>query len=277
MPTNVTIEYQKAEKKFFEAGTLEEKLKALREMLATSPSHKGAEKLRKQIKERIARFKRIVEESRTKKGARIKTSIKKEGAARVVIVGTPNSGKSTLLSKLTNAKPEIADYPFTTKKPEVGILDYKGVKIQIIEIPAITENFIEKEKSALYLSIIREADLIIVTYNNLEERKLVLTELKENGINIKLLDFKDVSEDRIWENLGLIKIYTKQPGKKKEEKPVALEKGSTIRNLAEKVHKDFVKKFKFARVWGKSAKFDGQTVSLEHVLNDEDIVEIHLK
>ena len=99
--------------------------------------------------------------------------------------------------------------------------------------------------------------------------------------NYYTLDFKnDDVEDikqKIWSRLGKIYVFTKQPGKKKDFPPVALEKGSNIEILALKVHKDFVKKFRFARIWGPSAKFDGQQVGLNHVLQEEDIVEFHMK
>src|SRR3989344_2605842 len=82
-------------------------------------------------------------------------------------------------------------------------------------------------------------------------------------------------KDKIWNALDLIKVFTKQPGKKADYPPIALKKGSTVRTLAEYIHKDFVKKFKYAKVWGKSVKFKGQVLGLNHVLEDEDIVEFH--
>src|SRR3990167_4915629 len=106
MPINATYEYENAEKNFHEAHTISEKFKALQEMLAKAPGHKGAEKLRKSIKERIKKYKE-------------------------------------LLSKLTNAKPVISEIEFTTKLHEIGILDYRGIKLQILEIPAITKNYNE--------------------------------------------------------------------------------------------------------------------------------------
>ena len=84
-------------------------------------------------------------------------------------------------------------------------------------------------------------------------------------------------EEKIWNSLDIIKVYTKQPGKEKDYPPVALKKGSTIQDLAEIVHKDFVKNFKYARVTGKSVKFENMRCGLDHVLFDEDIVEFHTK
>ena len=81
----------------------------------------------------------------------------------------------------------------------------------------------------------------------------------------------------IWEELDLIRVFTKDPRKKEvEEEPITLKKGSTVEDLVEKIHQDFLKKFKYAKVYGKSVKFNGQTVGLKHVLEDKDIVEIYL-
>ena len=60
------------------------------------------------------------------------------------------------------------------------------------------------------------------------------------------------------------------------KEPLILQKGVTVKDVCNKLHKDFVSKFRFARVWGKSAKFPGQKLGLGHVLEDRDVVEIHL-
>ncbi len=105
---------------------------------------------------------------------------------------------------------------------------------------------------------------------------------KKDGIEMFEVDILKNSlealKQKIWENLSLIRIYTKEPGRQpSRENPLTLRRGDTIRDMARYIHKDFVKRFKFARVWGKSAKFEGQVVGLEHKLEDEDVVEMHLK
>ena len=80
----------------------------------------------------------------------------------------------------------------------------------------------------------------------------------------------------IWLSLGLVRVYTKTPGKPAETKPLTLPAGSNIRKVVEKVHKTMLKNFRFARIWG-SAKFDGAQVGLSHVVKDRDVVEIHTK
>ena len=277
MPINAGIEFQKAERKYAESSTNQEKLIALNEMLRTAPKHKSSQVLLSDIKGKIAKYKELLKKEKQSKKGTSKFSIKKDGSATIVIVGTTNSGKSTLLKKLTNKNVEIAPYPFTTKKPEIATLDYKGIKLQLIEIPAIVKYFYKTQNGPTFLSIIRTSDLIILTFKNDNERKMLLEELE--GIKVKTIEYKNQEniKDIIWKNLGLIKIYTKSPGKEKEYPPVAMKKNSTVRNLAEKIHKDFVKKFRFARIWGKSIKFNGSPVSLSHVLEDDDIVELHLK
>jgi len=277
MPVNPGIAYQKAEQEYVQARTDSQRLIALKKMLTLVPKHKGSEKLQKQIKEKIAKIRYKKEKEIKQKKAQHTEIIKKEGAAAVVLVGTVNSGKSTLLAKLTNSKVKIAEYPFTTKKPELGIIDYKGIKIQVIEVPAIIKNFNETEKAPYFLSLIKSADLIVLLFKNAEEKKLLDSELSDIEIPKLIYNNEEDFKDRIWNKLDLIKVHTKMPGKKPNYPPVALKKGSTIEDLAEHVHKDFIRNFKFARIWGKSAKFQGQNISLNHVLQDEDTVELHLK
>jgi len=275
MPVNPTYEYELAEKKFFEAITISEKIKALEEMLSTCPSHKGAENLRSEIKQRISRYRKLLEKERHKKKGRT-IGVKKEGAAQVVLVGTTNSGKSTLLNRLTGSKVKVADYEFTTLMPEQGMMDYNGIKIQIVEIPAITENFLQREKGPLFMSIIRSADLIVIMYKNNAERKLILNELK--NVDVKKIDNSENIKEDIWKSLGLVYVFTKAPGKEKKWPPVALDKNFSVGDLALRVHKDFIKKFDYAIVYGKSSKFKKrQRVGLNHVLENGDVVELHMK
>ena len=283
MPANVGFEYEKAEKEYLQAKTFSDKLICLRKMLSSLSKHKGNEALQKDLKRKISKYKELLEKEKkaTKKSGK-GLSIKKEGAAQVVIIGKTNTGKSFLLSKLTNAKPLIADYEFTTTVPEIGTMDYDGVLIQVIEVPAITEGFMEKEKGPMFLGIIRGADLAVILGMNEEDYDLVGKELDLAGINIKRIyadSYEDIGtiKDQIWKNLGLIYVYTKTPGKDKDYPPVALDEGSTIKDLARKVHKDFVKKFEYAKLWGSSVRYDGLKVSIDHVLKNGDVVEFHLK
>lgn len=275
MALNPGIGYQMALKKFEDARTIAERLAALQEMLRTVPKHKSSEGLVSDIKTKISKYKKLIEkEKQQKKKSGSSLAIKKEGAATVCIVGTTKSGKSTLLNQLTNAKVKVSPFPFTTTKPEIGTLDYNGVKIQLIEIPAIIKNYLETSDGPQNLGIIRMADLLIL----MGDINLIRKELDRADINKDYIVYTGQEiKGKIWNKLGLIKVYTKEPGKKPRFPPMALKKGSTIRDIARGVHQDFIKKFKYARVWGKSAKFKGQMQGLDHVLQDGDIVELHIR
>ncbi len=90
----------------------------------------------------------------------------------------------------------------------------------------------------------------------------------------------DKLKDELYELAGIIRVFTKSPGEEPAYPPVPLKRGgSTVMDLAERIHKDFAKNFRYARVWGgKSVKFPGQRVGADHVLEDGgDIVEIHAR
>jgi len=79
----------------------------------------------------------------------------------------------------------------------------------------------------------------------------------------------------IIKKLHLIKVYTKPVGKKVSKEPLIMKQPVTVKKVCEKVHKNMVKNFRYARVWGSSAKFPGQKVGLNHKLHDKDVIQIH--
>jgi small GTP-binding protein len=88
----------------------------------------------------------------------------------------------------------------------------------------------------------------------------------------------DTIKEIIYNGLNVVRVYCKEVGKEADlDIPMIMFKGATIEDMCNKLHKDFVKKFKFARLWGKSAKFPGQKKMLGHKLDDGDIVEIHVR
>jgi len=87
----------------------------------------------------------------------------------------------------------------------------------------------------------------------------------------------DKLKDELYELAGIIRVFTKSPGEEPAYPPVPLRRGSTVMELAERIHKDFARNFRYARVWGKSVKFPGQRVGADHVLEDGDVVEIHAR
>src|SRR5512139_3814525 len=126
MPANLTPQYLEAELKFKQAKTTSEKIHALEVMMAIIPKHKGTEKLRGQLKGRMAKLKEELQHRPTLGKSEFVYSVKREGAGQVVLLGLPNSGKSNLLTQLTHALSEVADYPFTTKKPIPGMMEFEN-------------------------------------------------------------------------------------------------------------------------------------------------------
>lgn len=270
MSTNVTVEYLKAEERYAQAKTREEKIAALEEMISACPKHKATENLLNQLKQRLAKMRKQSEA----KAARRSIAIAKEGDAQICIIGLTQSGKSTLLRLLTNAKPEVSSVPYTTKKPVVGVADYLGVKLQLIEIPSS----FRRE----FMSIAQNCDAVAVVVRDWQETNEVRNILEEFRIrkpvceiNTTLEKNAEAIKEKIWKVLGMIRVYTKEPGKPAEKKPLVLKKGSTVEEAVSQIHKDFLKYFKFARIWG-STKYPGEKVGLEHRLKDGDILEIRI-
>ncbi len=274
MPTNLPAEWSKYYEAYLNAKTTKEKIKALQEVIAHTPKNKATEKLLGKFKRKLAELRKESEKKKVK--SRKSLSVPKEGDVQVSIIGLPNSGKSTFLKRITNSEPKIAPYPYTTTKPEVGMFEFEGVKIQLVEIPSTF--------TPEMLSIARTSDLIIFLIGETLDREEQLSELKklkekegfENCIFVESSIPKEQLFEKIWSKLGLIRVYTKEPGKV-PGKPLVIKAGSTVEDVAEELHKDFIRYFKYAKIWGTSAEFPGQKVGLEHVLKDGDVVEIHIK
>lgn len=286
MPINAGPLYFIAEEKFLKAATNEEKIRCLEEMIRELPKHKGTEKVLAQLKRKLAKLK--AEAQAGKKGAKFR-GIEKTGDAQVCILGKTNSGKSSLLKALTGKDVEISEKEFTTIKPEIGMMDFGGAQIQLIEIPSTFDS--------THLSLLHTCDLVLILYTNREEKKELDEMLKKRNIRAKKLfiasksdicNYTDIMKisartgeglenlrSQIWESLDLIRTYTKRGGKV-EKIPVVLKKGSILKDFARQIHKDFVENFAFARVYDKS-QFSGRKVGLKYELKEGDVVEIHTK
>jgi len=328
MPANLPPEYLEAEKRYRAAKNPAEKLACLEDMLTLLPKHKGTDKLRADLRRRVSKVKAA---SQTKKGAGKRESafqIDKEGAGQVVVVGPANVGKSALVARLTNANPEVANFPLTTWKPTPGMMPVENIQIQLVDTPPLNRDYLEPE----LLDLIRRSDLILLvvdlqtdpveqleeTVNLLEENRIVPSHLRDQYTEHRLLKFipflvlanknDDANTDenleifqeltdKDWpmisvstitgrnlellkntlvDKLEIIRVYSKAPGKEVDlTAPFVLKRGSTVEDFAGKVHKDFVAKLKIAKVWGDSV-FDGQMVQRDYILQDGDVVELHI-
>jgi small GTP-binding protein len=160
MAVNLTPQYHEAEAEYKRAQTAEERLAALKKMWVEVPKHKASEKLQAELKKKLSAAREELEDRQHKGGkkAGVSHKVPRQGAGQVVIVGPPNAGKSRLLTRLTRATPEVAPYPFTTREPHVGMMDWEDVKVQLIDTPPITADFLEGYLS----SMVRSADAAVL-------------------------------------------------------------------------------------------------------------------
>ena len=141
-----------------------------------------------------------------------------------------------------------------------------------------TDQFIDSlDESCKYiptLKVINKIDLADKEYLN--EIKSEMQDAIFISAN-KQINVEELKRE-IFDKLNLIRIYLKPQGKKADyEEPLIVRKDSTVREVATKLHRDFVRNFRHAKVWGSSVKFEGQKVGLDHVLNDEDVLRIIVK
>jgi small GTP-binding protein len=329
MPANLPPQYFEKEKELKTARTVEDKIAIMEELLRLIPKHKGTEKLQALYKTKISKLR----SQSQKKGVTSRQGptfhVDKAGAGQVILTGLPNSGKSSLIKALTNANPDIGNYPFTTHSPSPAMMMYENIQIQLIDTPPITPEYFEP----WHAELIKSADAVLLVMdlgsqdpeNDLSEIKKKLKEknielvpdeqevsdekryftkrtlvvankidlpdsevcldvLKNtldtefNVISISTLEETGLDElkNKIFVMLKVVRVYSKMPGKKVDKKdPFVFQVGDTLMDMAKTVHKDFSLKLKFARIWGQG-KYQGQKVNHDYVLQDEDIIELHI-
>ncbi len=360
--------------------SLEEKIKEIEAEIKKTPYNKATQHHIGKLKAKIARLKGEVEKrAASKGGGGLGYSVKKTGDATVVLVGFPSVGKSTLLNRLTDANSPVGSYDFTTLNVVPGIIDYKGAKIQILDVPGLIRGAASgKGRGREVLGVVRSADLVIFLIDvfNLQQLKVLQDELYDTGIRcdtrpraikinekkiggisvsstvklenidertvkeilkeyrmhcvnvilredatpdefidviagnriylpslvvlnkidlvkedyldevgLQLKDYIPISadsgtnikrlKDEIFNRLNFIRVYMKPQGEKADmEEPMIVMKGTNVGEICNKLHRDFRRKFRYGLVWGKSVKFDGQRVGLEHVLIDGDVLSV---
>jgi small GTP-binding protein len=233
--------------------------------------------------------------------------VRREGAAQIAFVGPPNAGKSSLLQALSQIQIKTGDYAFTTLRPVPALTRIGGVLLQLVEIPGLIEGANEDRGGGrALLGVLRNADGIVFCHaadEPLATLEVVRAEVAAAGIEkpallaltksdevetvdsgvvedmevvaVSVLD--DESLDRlreaIWRLTGLIRVYPRRAGIVDDE-PFALAVGATVADVADRVHHDVGRSCTGALVWGPSARFDGQRVGRDHVVEDGDVVEV---
>ncbi len=313
MPANLTPDYLAAEREYREARAPAERIAALERMLATLPKHKGTEKLQADLRRRLSQARK---ESQKKGPAHSSPFylVEREGAGQVVLIGPPNSGKSQLVCALTHARPEVADYPFTTRLPTPGMMNYEDVQIQLVDLPPISSQFMEpwipqvirNAHTGVLVVDLAESELLeqvefiagMLERNRLGRPPLLVgNKLDLPGAELGLAVLQDLYGDRyrclglsaatgrnlevlvgaVFDVLGLVRVYTKAPGKKFDRTaPYVLRRGQTVEDAARLVHQDFAHRLKYARLFHLSGGPDGLLVERHHLVEDRDVLEFHI-
>ncbi len=187
MPANLPPQYYETERKYRLARTVEERIGILQELLAMMPKHKGTEKLQAELKTKISKLRKEDQKKRSQRRKAHGCHVEPEGAAQVVLIGPPNSGKSQLLATLTNATPEVAVYPFTTRKPLVGMMPFEDILIQLVDTPPLSS---EPPKWWM-VEIIRNTDLLIGVLDLAEDNFLEQIQLTMHGLEQSKVDVRE--------------------------------------------------------------------------------------
>ncbi|MDF2734703.1 MAG: GTP-binding protein [Chloroflexota bacterium] len=254
-----------------------------------------------------------IEDTRVRASAvhRDSIAVRREGAAQIALVGPPNVGKSSLLQALSEIQIKTGDYPFTTLRPVPALTRIGGVLIQLVEIPGLIEGASEDRAGGrALLGVLRSADAIVFCSRgdaDPAELEIVVAEIVAAGIEkpallaatrsdeagpealqrlsaafpdldvvpVSIIDEASLDAFRaaVWRLTGLLRVRLRKGGAVDDE-PLALHPGATVTDVADWVHHDLGASFTAARVWGTSARFDGQRVGREHVVADNDVVEI---
>jgi ribosome-interacting GTPase 1 len=285
-----------------------DRVKELRSILAELPNFKNGPyaDMRKWVVEQVEAVR-----ERAKVTHRDSIAVRREGAAQIALVGPPNGGKSSLLQALCEIQIAIGNYAFTTLRPVPALVRLGGVLVQFVEIPGLIEGANEDRGGGrALLGVLRGADAIVYCQEaagSVDALAAVMREVEIAGIDkpsmlavtkmdeapasafarfgaafpdfqvvpVSIIDDASLDAFRAaaWRLTGLIRIFLRHDGVTDAE-PLAMLEGDTVLDVAAAIHKDLAAAFKGARVWGPSAKFDGQQAGREHLVLDGDAVEI---
>jgi small GTP-binding protein len=274
-----------------------ERIRELRAILGELPGYRNGPyaDLRKWVENEL-------DATRTRKRTvhRDSIAVRREGAAQIALVGAPNAGKSSLLQALSAIQIKTGDYAFTTTRPVAATTRLGGVLVQLVEIPGLIEGASDDRGGGrALLGVLRNADAILWCHacnRPLEELETIRAEVAAAEIElpgllaatkcdeatppehpelpvlpVSVLD--DASLDRLreelWSLTGLIRVHLRDGGD-----PVALEPPATVADVADTIHHELRVRCTGARVWGPSARFEGQLVGPKHELRDGDTVEV---
>lgn len=307
MPIPADVQMRQLKKKKLVGKEGQARINVLKETLEELPGYFSGPhgKLRKWILEEIER-------SKVKRGvkSRDRFQVPREGHCQIIVLGQPNAGKSSLLKALTGRQLKVADYPFATLTPTAATLAINDAYLQLVEIPGLIEGVNQdKGMGRALLAAARNADhrvLAVDLSDDPASLRVLVSELEQGGLDWQPLllgtrsDMTSVQQveawrrawpdftvlpsstitgdgigevrQALWEISGLIRVWCGDASGRPDAKPMILDLGAGVSDFAAAIHKDLVGSFRFAKVWGKSARFPGQQVGPDHPLEDGDTV-----
>ncbi len=226
MPANLTQAYFTAEKKYRQARTPQDKLETLQEMLRVIPKHKGTDHMQADLKKKISKAREDLAKAPKSGGEGRSYYVAPEGIGQVFLLGPPNGGKSSLMDALTNAKPAVADYPFTTRNYLPGMMRYHDVWIQLVDMPPISSEYYEPWIPA----VARYGDLIALVLDlssddALDEAEKVIEILENKKVRCAGIDDETGQFDT-----GIASISTLVVGSRRDA-PMASERAAMLDEL----------------------------------------------
>lgn len=285
-----------------------ERVRELRTILSELPGYRNGPyaDLRKWVMDQIDETR-----LRSRTVQRDSIAVRREGAAQVALVGPPNAGKSSLLDALSHVQIKIGDYAFTTLRPIAALTRIGGVLVQLVEIPGLIAGAADDRGGGrALLGVLRGADAMVYCQDVtasvdqlLEVRAevaaagidlpaiLAATKMDETGassltalqaavpdlpvVGVSIIDDDSLEafKEAVWRLTGLIRVYLRHQ-KQIDEEPVAMKPGASVADVAREIHKDIGATCSGARIWGPSARYDGQLVGRDHRVQDGDAVEI---
>jgi|TARA_Y100000310_G_C20692729_1_gene823400 hypothetical protein len=167
---------------------IEEEIKELEEELVTTKYNKATQHHIGKIKAKLARLKeQLTKSASVGKAQGLGYGLKKTGDATVILVGFPSVGKSTLLNQLTNAESPVGAYEFTTLNVVPGMMNYNCAKIQVFDVPGLVSGAAGgKGRGKEVLSVIRNADLVVLLIDATKPEQLERMETELYGANFRL-------------------------------------------------------------------------------------------
>ena len=167
-----------------------EQIQEIEAEIKKTSHNKSTEKHIGRLKAKISRLRReeIDRQLASGKGGAEGFAVKRSGDAVVSLIGLPSVGKSTILNRLTNAESKVGAYEFTTLDAIPGILEHRGAKIQVIDLPGIISGASKgKGRGKEVLSVARNADMELIVLDIFDgpmHLDLILEELWQVGIRI---------------------------------------------------------------------------------------------